>query len=48
MARSKEGLEEALKKIPIIRDEFWENVSVQGEANEFNQSLEKAGRVADF
>ncbi len=48
MARTKDGLEEALERIPQIRDEFWENVSVPGSAGSLNQSLEKAGRVADF
>ncbi len=48
MSRNKEGLEKALKEIPEIREEFWENVSVPGNKNEFNQSLERAGRVADF
>jgi len=48
MSRSKEGLEEALKKIPEIREEFWNNVTVTGTNEELNQSLEKAGRVADF
>jgi succinate dehydrogenase / fumarate reductase flavoprotein subunit len=48
MARTKEGLEEALERIPAIRDEFWNNVSVPGDGADLNQSLEKAGRVADF
>ncbi|HJZ47656.1 MAG TPA: succinate dehydrogenase (quinone) flavoprotein subunit, partial [Roseiflexaceae bacterium] len=48
MARSKESLKSALAKIPAIRAEFWENVNVPGENEELNQSLEKAGRVADF
>jgi len=48
MARSKESLEHALKRIPEIRDEFWNNVNVTGEGNELNQQLENAGRVADF
>ena len=48
MARSKESLTEALKKIPEIRDEFWNNVKVTGEGNELNQQLENASRVADF
>ena len=48
MSRNKEGLEEALKVIPEIREEFYENVSVPGGRNEMNQSLERAGRVADF
>ena len=47
MARDKKGLEEALKRIPEIRAEFWDNVSVPGDG-QFNQTLEKAGRVADF
>ncbi len=48
MARSKESLEKALKRIPEIRDEFWKNVRVTGTGAELNQELEKAGRVADF
>jgi succinate dehydrogenase / fumarate reductase flavoprotein subunit len=48
MARNKAGLEEALREIPALRAEFWENVTVLGEQDTFNQSLEKAGRVADF
>ncbi|MBF0197662.1 MAG: fumarate reductase/succinate dehydrogenase flavoprotein subunit, partial [Planctomycetes bacterium] len=48
MARSAEGLKEALKRIPEIREEFWENVTVSGSKGEFNQTLEKAMRVADF
>jgi succinate dehydrogenase / fumarate reductase flavoprotein subunit len=48
MARNKEGLETALQRIPALRAEFWENVRVLGENDTFNQSLEKAGRVADF
>ena len=48
MARSKESLEEALKRIPEIRDEFWNNVNVTGEGKDLNQQLENAGRVADF
>ena len=48
MARSKEGLEEALQKIPALREEFWHNVNVLGDGQELNQSLEFAGRVADF
>ena len=48
MARSKESLTEALKRIPEIRAEFWENVNVPGSGKDLNQSLEKAGRVADF
>jgi succinate dehydrogenase / fumarate reductase flavoprotein subunit len=48
MARSAEGLQAALKSIPALRREFWENVSVPGGGEELNQALEKAARVADF
>lgn len=48
MARNAEGLKEAKEKIPQIRDKFWQDVKVPGEKGEFNQELEKAGRVADF
>ena len=48
MSRNKEGLELALKRIPEIRADFWENVVVPGSGQELNQSLERAGRVADF
>jgi len=48
MARSEEGLKEALRLIPALRAEFWENVKVPGSGSELNQELEKAGRVADF
>jgi succinate dehydrogenase / fumarate reductase flavoprotein subunit len=39
---------EAIAEIRRIREEFWRDVRVPGTANEFNQELEKAGRVADF
>lgn len=48
MARTESGLKELLGKIPKIREEFWQNVSVTGGNEEFNQALERAGRVADF
>ena len=48
MARNKAGLEKALARIPELREEFWNNVRVLGSAETVNQSLEKAGRVADF
>jgi len=48
MARNAAGLKEALQKIPKIREEFWRNVTVLGSGEEFNQALERAGRVADF
>jgi len=48
MARNKQGLTESLQRIPELRAEFWENVIVTGSGDELNQTLEKAGRVADF
>jgi len=48
MARNEKGLSEALQLIPSLRQEFWENVNVLGDGGELNQSLEHAGRVADF
>ena len=48
MARNEAALKEALEKIPAMRREFWEDVNVLGDGNELNQSLEYAGRVADF
>jgi len=48
MTRSEASLKEALKRIPEIRAEFWENVTIPGSGMELNQELEKAGRVADF
>jgi succinate dehydrogenase / fumarate reductase flavoprotein subunit len=48
MGRTEEGLKEALDRIPKLREEFWADVRVPGENGELNQSLEKAGRVADF
>lgn len=48
MSRTDAGLKEALKQIPKIRNEFWENVNVTGSSGDFNQTLERAGRVADF
>ncbi len=48
MARNGQGLKKALARVPELREEFWENVSVPGSDKGLNQSLEKAGRVADF
>ena len=48
MARSAASLERALQRIPQIREEFWKNVRVPGSGSNLNQSLEHAGRVADF
>jgi len=48
MARNEGGLKRAIAKIPELREQFWKNVSVLGTGEELNQSLENAGRVADF
>ncbi len=48
MARTAAGLQAALARIPELREEFWHNVLVPGGPQELNQSLEQAGRVADF
>ncbi|MBA62986.1 MAG: succinate dehydrogenase flavoprotein subunit [Planctomycetaceae bacterium] len=48
MSRLKKGLETAIEEIPKLRKDFWANVKVNGSADNFNISLEKAGRVADF
>jgi succinate dehydrogenase / fumarate reductase flavoprotein subunit len=48
MARTAAGLKEALGIIPGLREQFWRDVRVLGNGDELNQSLEKAGRVADF
>ncbi|HWR13690.1 MAG TPA: fumarate reductase/succinate dehydrogenase flavoprotein subunit [Terriglobales bacterium] len=48
MGRNATGLQKALGLIPALREEYWKNVRVLGSNEEFNQSLEKAGRVADF
>ena len=48
MARTEEGLKKALELIPKLREEFQKNLLVLGGNEEMNQSLEKAGRVADF
>jgi len=48
MSRNEKGLKAAIKKIREIRADFWKNVKVLGNDEELNQSLEKAGRVADF
>jgi succinate dehydrogenase / fumarate reductase flavoprotein subunit len=48
MARTEAGLKKALGIIPEIRERFWREVRVPGTGLEFNQNLEKAGRVADF
>ncbi len=48
MARSEEGLKEAIAEIQALKKEFWSDLRVLGEADEFNPELDKAGRVADF
>jgi succinate dehydrogenase / fumarate reductase, flavoprotein subunit len=48
MARDAQGLQTALELIPALRDEFWKDVSIPGSGTDLNQTLEHAGRVADF
>lgn len=48
MARNKEDLAKALEELPRIKEKFWDNVYIPGKDKELNQSLERAGRVADF
>ncbi len=48
MARTAEGLEKAIGLIRALREEYWKNVTVAGSADDLNESLEKAGRVADY
>ena len=48
MARNEKELKEAIEEISALRKEFYEQVLVPGDANEFNEELAKAGRVADF
>jgi succinate dehydrogenase / fumarate reductase flavoprotein subunit len=48
MARNAQGLQKALGEIRTLRQEYWENVNVPGQGEALNQSLELAGRVADF
>ena len=48
MGRTEAGLKKALELIPQIREEFWKNLCIPGTGEEVNQSLEMAGRVADF
>jgi succinate dehydrogenase / fumarate reductase flavoprotein subunit len=48
MARDRAGVEEALREIPRVREEFWSNVRIPGGIDHVNPELEKAGRVADF
>lgn len=48
IARNEQGLKEAIQEIRALREEFWQNVRVPGEANNYNKYLEFAGRVADF
>jgi succinate dehydrogenase / fumarate reductase flavoprotein subunit len=48
MSRTAQGLERAIGQIRALREEYWQNVNVPGSGDDLNQSLEKAGRVADF
>lgn len=48
IAREEEHLKEGIQKIRALRDEFWQDVRVAGKNETFNESLEKAGRVADY
>ncbi|NNF02360.1 MAG: fumarate reductase/succinate dehydrogenase flavoprotein subunit [Bacteroidia bacterium] len=48
MERNVEGLKQAISEILALKEEFWKNANVTGKADEFNQELEKAGRIADF
>ncbi len=48
MSRNEKDLKEAISEIKAIREDFWKNVKVTGKLDDFNQELEKAGRVADF
>jgi succinate dehydrogenase / fumarate reductase flavoprotein subunit len=48
MARTEQSLRRALDRIPVLREEFWQSVSVPGSPDNLNQSLEYAGRVADY
>jgi len=48
MARTEASLRHALERIPVLRQEFWENVNVLGSGDDLNPALEYAGRVADF
>ena len=48
MSRTAQGLQQAIGRIRALRDEYWKDVNVPGSGDDLNQSLEKAGRVADF
>ncbi len=48
MSRTAEGLKKAIGQVRELKQEFWQNVNVPGSGSDLNQSLEKAGRVADF
>ena len=48
MSRDEKGLKEVINQIRDLREEFWTDVKVVGDAKDINQTLERAGRVADF
>jgi succinate dehydrogenase / fumarate reductase flavoprotein subunit len=48
MARNEQGLKQAIQEVQALKKEFWSDVRIPGDINEFNPELDKAGRVADF
>lgn len=48
MARTEQGLKEAIQEIRKLREEFWKNVNIPGSGEDVNQTLERAGRLADY
>jgi succinate dehydrogenase / fumarate reductase flavoprotein subunit len=48
MARNEEGLTQAIAEVQALKKEFWSDVKIPGDVNEYNSELDKAGRVADF
>jgi len=48
MSRNKNNLEQTIKELPQLKDEFWNNIKIPGSSNDLNLELEKAGRLADF
>jgi succinate dehydrogenase / fumarate reductase flavoprotein subunit len=48
MSRHEKGLKRALEEIPKIKEKFWNDLRIPGDAKDYNKELEKAGRVADF
>ncbi len=48
VSRNEKGLTKVLEEIPNLREDFWQNLTVPGKADQFNKNLEMAGRLADF